>query len=78
MQVDCLSSIRDWLKRTWMEVVRLDLKKCNLFENLAQDRLEWRDRNSYIVDPNIVVTRFDDDEGFSQELGRYCLLVTLL
>lgn len=25
-----------------MEVVLIDLKKCNLLENLARDRLEWR------------------------------------
>ena len=29
-------------KRTWMEVVRIDLRKCNLSEDLAQDRLEWQ------------------------------------
>ena len=27
-------------KRTCMEVVKIDLKKCNLFEDLTQDRLE--------------------------------------
>ena len=31
-------------KRTWIKVVRLYLKKRNLFEDLAQDRLEWRNR----------------------------------
>ena len=25
------------LKRTWIEVVKIDLKKCNLSEDLAQD-----------------------------------------
>ena len=29
-------------KRTWIEVVRVDIKKCNLFEDLVHDRLEWR------------------------------------
>lgn len=29
------------MKRTWMEVVRIDLKMCNLPEDLAHDRLEW-------------------------------------
>ena len=32
---------RVWPKRTWMEIVTIDLKKCNLSEDLAQDRLEW-------------------------------------
>ena len=27
-------------KRTWMEVVKMDMRKCNLSENLAQDRSE--------------------------------------
>ena len=31
---------RGRLKRIWMEVVRIDLLKCNLYEDLAQDRLE--------------------------------------
>lgn len=39
------------MKRTWIKVVGIDLKKCNLFADLAQDRLEWQNR---IADPNIV------------------------
>ena len=44
-------------KRIWMEVVRIDLQKCNLFEDLAHDRLEWRNK-IHVADPNIVETRF--------------------
>ena len=29
-------------KGTWMEEVKIDLKKFNLSEDLAQDRSEWR------------------------------------
>ena len=32
-------------KRTWMEVVKINMMKCNLSEDLAQDRSEWRNRN---------------------------------
>ena len=44
-------------KRMWMEVVTIDLKKCNLSRELAPDRLEWRNR-IHIANPNIVGTRF--------------------
>ena len=39
-----------------MEVVKMDLKKCNLSKNLAQDGLKWRNI-ILIADPNIVGTR---------------------
>ena len=26
------------LKRMWMEIIKVDVKNCNLFEDLAQDR----------------------------------------
>ena len=42
MQVDGLPRGRGKSKRTWMEVVKMDPKKCNLFEYLVKDRLEWR------------------------------------
>lgn len=35
---------------------RLDLKRCNLSEDLAQDRLQWRNR-IHITDLNIVEIR---------------------
>ena len=38
---------------TWMEVVWIDMEKCNLSEDLAQDRLEWRNR-IHVANPNIV------------------------
>ena len=50
MQVDGHPRKRDMPKRTWMELVRLDLKKCNLLEELTIDRLEWR-RGIYVADP---------------------------
>ena len=40
----------------WREVVRLDLKKCNLSEDLAPDRSEWRNI-IHVEDPNIDGTR---------------------
>lgn len=40
MQVDSPSSEKGRLKRTWMKVIRIDLKKCNLPENLLKDRSE--------------------------------------
>lgn len=42
-------------KRTWM-MVRIDMKKCHLSEDLAPDRMEWRSR-IHVVDPNIIGTR---------------------
>ena len=56
MQVDGPSRERGGPKRTWIEVVRMDLKKWKLYEGLAQDRLEWRNR-IHVADPNIVGTR---------------------
>ena len=42
-------------KRTWMEVVRVDMQKCNIFENLALHWLEWQ--NIHVANSNIVRTR---------------------
>ena len=42
MQVDGPPRGRGRLKRTWMEVVTIDLKKCNLSKDLAWDALECR------------------------------------
>ena len=44
-------------KKTWMEVAKIDMKKCNLSDDLAQGRMEWRNK-IYVIDPNIVGTRF--------------------
>ena len=43
-------------KRMCMKLVKIDLKKCNLSKDLAQDRLEWRNRIR-VADPIIVETR---------------------
>ena len=40
-------------KRTWMEALRIDLKNCNLFEDLARDMSEWR-AGIHATDPNII------------------------
>ena len=39
-----------------MEVVTINSKKCNLSEDLAHDRLEWRNI-IHVADPNTVGTR---------------------
>ena len=43
-------------ERTWMDVVTIDMKKCNLSEDLAQDRSEWRNKIC-VADANIVGIR---------------------
>ena len=55
------------LSNLWMEVEKIDLRTCNLFKDLAQDRLEcWN--IIHVTDPNIVGTRLwwwwriDDDD----------------
>ena len=53
MKVDSPPRERDRPQRTWMAVVKLDLKKCNSSEDLAQDRLEWGNR-IHVAEPNIV------------------------
>ena len=42
MKVDGPVRERGQPKRTLMEVVKIDMKKCNLSEDLAQDRSKWR------------------------------------
>ena len=54
MQVDGPPRGMGRLNRVWMEVVKLDMKKCDLFVNLTQDRLEWR---------NIIHVANDDDDN---------------
>ena len=44
-----------------MELVSIDLKKCNFFEDLAQDILECRNR-IYVADPTWLGQGFDDDD----------------
>ena len=52
MKVDGPPRGRDRLKRTWMEVVKIDMKKCNLSENLAQDTSEWRNK-IHVAEPRL-------------------------
>ena len=56
MKVDGPPRGRGRPKRSWMEVVKIDIKKCNLYEDLAQDRLVWRNKIR-VANPNIVRTR---------------------
>ena len=56
MQVEGPPRRRGRSKRTCMEVVMIDLKKSNLFEDLAEDRLEWRNI-IHVAEPNIVGRR---------------------
>ena len=56
MKVDGLPRKIGRSKITWMKVVKIDIKKCNLSEDLTQNRLEWRNKIS-VADSNIVVTR---------------------
>ena len=44
MKVDCLPKGRGRPKKKWMEVVNIDMKKCNLSKGLTQDILEWRNK----------------------------------
>ena len=48
-------------KRMWMEVVKIDLKKCNLSEDLAQNRSEWRNR-IHIANPTYLGQGSNDDD----------------
>lgn len=47
-------------KRTWTEVSRIYLKKCNPYGDLALDRLEWQSK-IHAADPNIIGQGIDDD-----------------
>ena len=42
-------------KRTRMEVVMINLKKCHISKDLASDRLGWRN-NIHVANPNLVGT----------------------
>eukprot|EP00268_Persea_americana_P015122 TRINITY_DN16862_c0_g1_i2.p1 TRINITY_DN16862_c0_g1~~TRINITY_DN16862_c0_g1_i2.p1 ORF type:complete len:109 (-),score=11.66 TRINITY_DN16862_c0_g1_i2:684-1010(-) len=44
MQVDGAPRGRGRPKRTWMEVIKIDLQKCNLCEDLAHYRSELRNK----------------------------------
>lgn len=53
MHVDGPLRGMDRPKKMQMQVTNIDLNKCNLFENLADDRLEWRNIIN-TADPNKV------------------------
>ena len=55
MQVDDLPRGRGRPKRTLMKVVKIDMKKGNLSEDLAQDRSKWRNRIRVCWDKALVV-----------------------
>ena len=40
MKIDSPPRGRGRTKRTWMEVVKIDMKKCHFSKDLAQDRSE--------------------------------------
>ena len=44
-----------------MEIIHLDLKKCNLSKDLAQDRTEWRNK-IHVADSTELGQGFDDDD----------------
>lgn len=46
MQVDGSSRKRDRLKKMSMEVARIDMKKCNQFEDLA--RIDWNGKMAFM------------------------------
>ena len=50
-----------------MKIVRIDLKTCNLYEDLNQDILEWQNRN--------VGTDLDDDDDDYQH--HYVVISTI-
>ena len=41
MNVDDPPRRRGRPKKTWMEVVKMDMRKYNLSKNVAQDRSKW-------------------------------------
>lgn len=61
MQVDGPPRGRGGLKGTWMEVVTMDLKKCNLFDDLAQNMIKIKKQNSCSQYQHSW-DKFDDDD----------------
>ena len=59
MQVDDPPRGRGGPKRTWMEDAKIDLKKCDLSEDLAQDRSEWRNI-THVADSNMMMMYGDN------------------
>ena len=63
MQVDGALRKRERLKLIWMEVIRIDQKKCIPFEDLARDRLECK--TQFISQSQQVRTSLDVVNNFS-------------
>lgn len=38
-------------KKTWLETVRNNLKICKLIEEIALDRMKWREERVHVADP---------------------------
>ena len=58
IQVDGPPRKRGSLKRQWMDVVRIDMKKCNLYEDLTQDIDVIGETYFMQPNPNVVGTRY--------------------
>ena len=56
MKVDGPPRGRARLKRMWMGAITIDLKNCNLSEDLVQDRPKSKNK-IHMADPNVVGTR---------------------
>ena len=56
MMVDGPPRGRSRPKKMWMKVIKMDMRKCNLYENLVQDRSKLRNRIR-VAYLNIVGTR---------------------
>ena len=61
MQVDGPSRKKGKPKSRLMEVVTINMNKCNLLEDLAQDRSEWRNK-IHVATPTQLGQGFNDDD----------------
>ena len=64
MQVDGPTTKTGWSKRTWMEVVKIYLNKCNLSKDLALKQIKI-ENIIHVANPNIIETRIYNDEFLS-------------
>lgn len=72
MQVDGSPRKRERLKLIWMEVIRIDPKKCIPYEDLARDRLECK--TQFISQSQQVGTSLDVVNIFSFSRGKNTLV----
>lgn len=61
---------RGRLKRIWMRVVKIDLKKCNLLEGLTEDKSKWRNR--------IRIADFNTDKALMKIKAAVLMMMTML